>query len=221
MKQQSTIQLFGKPQETYYLLGLLGVFVSIVFLGILSLDGKYALIDLVINFLTAITIVYVFNVVKAFITDKVEYTYYHYYLLILASIIVINWWINNPVLQYLDVAVICLSIIGAVGRIGCYHSGCCHGKLIDRGDGNEPLFFPVQLIESGLHTINAIIGICLIIRSVEFGLITQLLVGNYAIGRFLLEFKRGDKRPFLWGYSEAQWTSFFLILILITYNIFL
>ena len=66
MKQQPTVQLFGKPKETYYFLGLTGVLMSVVFLAFLSLDGKYYLIDLVINFLTAITIVYAFNVVRAF-----------------------------------------------------------------------------------------------------------------------------------------------------------
>ncbi len=110
-----------------------------------------------------------------------------------------------PALKMLDIAAIGGTIVHGLGKIGCFMSGCCHGKVCNNAFGvvfshpetnaepiNTPLY-PVQLIDS-LMILS--IGILLIFlkRNKKFdGQLLLLYAILYGIGRFFTEFLRGDE----------------------------
>lgn len=90
------------------------------------------------------------------------------------------------------------------GRIGCYIAECCGGI-----NG-----FPIQLVESGMN-----FGIFLLLYILQNlqkmkGKTFFLYLLSYGIGRFILEFFRGDaERGFIWFFSVSQWISAGLIVV--------
>lgn len=131
-----------------------------------------------------------------------------------------------PTLPMLDVMAIVTCIVHGFGRIGCFMSGCCHGKPTDSFLSviftnpvcqaeplNTPLH-PTQLYESGF--IFALMGALLLLRrnkKFDGQLFLSYLIA-YSIGRSLLEFLRGDEER---GYiiqdilSHSQFISIIVI----------
>jgi phosphatidylglycerol:prolipoprotein diacylglycerol transferase len=107
-----------------------------------------------------------------------------------------------------DYFAVALPLGHAIGRVGCWFAGCCHGR-----DGH-----PVQLYEST--------GLALIawscaqaVARVESGALPQgsafrLYLGLYGVLRLLLDPLRGDGRPerFL-GLSHQQGIALLLIVV--------
>ena len=109
-----------------------------------------------------------------------------------------------PALKMLDIAAIGGTIVHGLGKIGCFMSGCCHGKVCDAAFGvvfshpetnaepiNMPLY-PVQLIDSiMILSIGALL--LFLNRDKKFdGQLLLLYAILYGIGRFFTEFIRGD-----------------------------
>jgi len=135
--------------------------------------------------------------------------------------------LHQPVLPYLDVTIAGAGIFHAFGRIGCLFAGCCFGRPFplgvrygqvhaDMGFPSELVgvrLFPVQLLES--LWILCLVGLTsvLILRHSAPGLAVAVYISGYAVGRFVFEFARGDvERPYLAGFSHAQWISWLLTL---------
>ena len=109
-----------------------------------------------------------------------------------------------PALKMLDVTAIGGTIVHGFGKIGCFLSGCCHGKVCDAAYGivfsnpdtnaeplNTPLY-PVQLMDAAM-----LFGICALLifmkkRKQFDGQLLLIYAILYGIGRFLTEFLRGD-----------------------------
>jgi phosphatidylglycerol:prolipoprotein diacylglycerol transferase len=95
----------------------------------------------------------------------------------------------------------------AVGRVGCYLTGCCHGfKMHDGG------FFPVQLLESFV-----LLLLFLYLhqkRKQSTSAIIMTYFFSYALLRFFLEFFRDDQiRGHIGFLSTSQWISVVIILM--------
>lgn len=133
---------------------------------------------------------------------------------------------NIPTMPMLDVMAIVTCLVHGFGRIGCFMSGCCHGKPTDSFLSvvftnpvcqaeplNTPLH-PTQLYESGF--IFTLMGALLLIkRNKKFdGQLFLIYLIVYSIGRSLLEFLRGDEAR---GYviqdilSHSQFISIIVI----------
>jgi phosphatidylglycerol:prolipoprotein diacylglycerol transferase len=119
----------------------------------------------------------------------------------------------------------------AIGRLGCFAAGCDYGKpsdlpwrVIFRNPaatqlGGVPLgvpLHPCQLYESFYE-----FGVFLLLMYLSRkphrpgGLIWTFAV-LYSVGRFFLEFLRGDADRGFWGpLSTSQWLSAFLLLLLL------
>ena len=106
-------------------------------------------------------------------------------------------------------------VIGhAVGRMGCYFSGCCYGKVISSSHFLYPLFrrHPTQLYEAlflfllfEFMFIKGKLGI-------SFSDLNLYLV-SYGAFRFIIEFLRDDYRgKYLLGLSPSQWISLLMIM---------
>ena len=107
------------------------------------------------------------------------------------------------------------------GRISCFLTGCCHGQVSERfgiaftnstSAENGIPYFPIQLVCSFCNLL-----LFLFVRAYEKKhhregkALTAYLV-PYAVGRFIIEFFRGDEiRGIYFGLSTSQWISLFIL----------
>jgi phosphatidylglycerol:prolipoprotein diacylglycerol transferase len=117
-----------------------------------------------------------------------------------------------------------LALAHAVGRVGCFLNGCCFGSFCElpiaviytnpqsAAPLNTPLY-PVQILEAAMLII---ICICLIFVNNRMLLKkpfwkfdgVSFYLFSYGLGRFFLEFLRGDLHRGYWGpLSTSQWIS--------------
>ena len=115
-----------------------------------------------------------------------------------------------------------IPLFHAFGRIGCFLTGCCHGRECDtlgiafRDSLSAPNgipFFPIQLVCSLCNLL-----LCAAVAAYEKkrhaeGKALRFYLIIYAVGRFVIEFFRGDEvRGFLLGLSTSQWISVGILL---------
>jgi len=75
---------------------------------------------------------------------------------------------------------------------------------------------PIQIVESIWVLVSVAVGTSMIRRGSAPGEAFAWYVIVYDVGRFSFEFVRGDTgRPYAGGFSEAQWTSALLMLIVV------
>jgi phosphatidylglycerol:prolipoprotein diacylglycerol transferase len=110
------------------------------------------------------------------------------------------------------------------GRIGCLLAGCCYGLETNSSLGiifhdshvapNEVRLIPTQLISSGLDFLNFIVLLAIAKRKKADGQVAGFYLIFYSIGRFVLEFFRGDLiRGSVGSLSTSQFISIFLMVI--------
>ena len=123
-----------------------------------------------------------------------------------------------------DIAACCMPLAHAIGRIGCFFAGCCHGAETNAWYGVQmhtlegvKTVVPVQLFEAAfLFLLSAILLWCFIKKPNAFPLMPTYC-GCYGIWRFTLEFFRGDYR----GNSPIEFLSpsQFIALLLLIFSI--
>jgi hypothetical protein len=160
------------------------------------------------------------------ITGEEQLIYYHHMIAIMIMAAVFLRFLNQPVFPYLDVTILGIGIFLVCGRFGCVMVGCCHGRphrwgVCYRQEHADAGFshylvgvrlFPIQVFEALLVLCTVLFGTILVIHRQPPGTALACYVIIYGLGRFCLEFMRGDPgRSYLWGFSEAQWTSLVLM----------
>ncbi len=126
----------------------------------------------------------------------------------------------------LDISACCIPLAHAIGRIGCFFAGCCHGAKTDEWFGVNMLtrngwekVVPVQLFESAfLILLSTFLLWVFLERKIKLPLMPTYCF-TYGIWRFLIEFARDDYRgnsplSFL---TPSQFISVLLIIISIVY----
>lgn len=124
-----------------------------------------------------------------------------------------------------DLTVPALAFAQGVGRIGCYLAGCCYGMEVPEGTAcaitftnsayapnNVPLF-PAQLVSSALNFIH--FGILMLLsKKLKYkGQVGGFYLVFYSIGRFILEFFRGDIiRGNVGEFTTSQFIAIFTFL---------
>lgn len=119
-----------------------------------------------------------------------------------------------------DIFAVSVPLGHAMGRVGCFFSGCCYGIAYDGPlaytyteaiDPNTPIgvpLLPVQLIESACLLCLYIALEVIFATTKKCGLCLLVYAAAYSVIRFTLEFFRGDVvRGFLFGLSTSQWIS--------------
>jgi len=150
------------------------------------------------------------------------FTFYGGFLsgLIFFCMLFLYFFNKKNLLQALDAGVIPLIVAQAIGRVGCYFSGCCYGKAIKTTNFFTNFFdrHPTQLYESAFLICILII---IYLKNKYKVLILNIYVYIFCYGffRFFIEFLRDDYRGvYLLNLSPSQWISTFLVLFcLLTY----
>jgi len=128
------------------------------------------------------------------------------------------------ILKYVDNAFPSVAIGQGFGRIGCFLAGCCYGKECNGpfcitftnshfAPNNVPLI-PTQLIMSACDFLLAFGLIFLYNRKLNKpGQTAALYLVFYSIGRFLIEYLRGDlDRGNVGIFSTSQFISIFTVI---------
>lgn len=126
-----------------------------------------------------------------------------------------------------DTAADCLApaiaLFHGFARIGCFMAGCCYGVEWEHGitftssiveSANGVPRIPVQLIEAGFEFLLAgLLWFLLLKVPKSKGRLLPLYLLIYSVGRFILEFWRGDEyRGFIFGLSTSQFISIFVFI---------
>lgn len=123
-------------------------------------------------------------------------------------------------LEYADLVLPAVALAQGFGRLGCFLAGCCYGRETaskfavvfhnsDFAPNGIPLI-PTQLISSALDFLNFFVLLWLSGRKKNNGEITALYLLFYSLGRFCLEFLRGDlARGSVGTLSTSQFISLF------------
>lgn len=128
---------------------------------------------------------------------------------------------------YSDMSAPVIPLFHTFGRIGCFLGGCCYGVPSECGfifthspaEGvNGVRRFPIQLVESAFCLLLFLLLWYLLEKGRLKNRLLCLYLTCYPIGRFILEFWRGDEyRGRLWGLSTSQWISVLLVVTVSAY----
>jgi phosphatidylglycerol:prolipoprotein diacylglycerol transferase len=96
----------------------------------------------------------------------------------------------------------------ALGRVGCFLGGCCHGKPVAQGGALSSLGLathPAQLYEAALDFTVAATLFAIRKQPRAPGLLFRYYLLAYAAIRFVMDFFRGDEKQLFGPFSYAQW----------------
>ena len=131
-----------------------------------------------------------------------------------------------------DIAACVVPLAHAIGRIGCFFAGCCHGQETDAWYGVEMLtkngwvkVVPVQLLEAAflLFLAAALFYLLFVLKirkkdgngSSRRVPLLAVYAAAYGVWRFFIEYARGDERgaTFVSFLSPSQLTAILLIAV--------
>lgn len=127
-------------------------------------------------------------------------------------------------LKYFDLVMPAVALAQGFGRIGCFLAGCCYGLQMespisivfthsDFAPNGVPLL-PTQLISSGLDFLHCLILLYAAKKCKHDGQVSALYLIFYSIGRFGLEYLRGDLiRGTVGTLSTSQFISLFVLIV--------
>ncbi len=125
-------------------------------------------------------------------------------------------------LKYLDCAIPAIALAQGFGRIGCLLAGCCYGVPADgwlsitftnsQFAPNGVALFPTQILSSLYDFLNFAVLYLVCRRSKRDGCTASVYLMTYGVGRFIIEFFRGDLiRGKVGVLSVSQFISVFVI----------
>jgi phosphatidylglycerol:prolipoprotein diacylglycerol transferase len=130
---------------------------------------------------------------------------------------------NVLFLQYFDLMIPSVAIAQGFGRIGCFLAGCCYGRETDSFIGiafynssiapNGIKLIPTQLFSSAGDFLIAIVLLMYAKKSRRIARVGALYLILYSLGRFIIEFFRGDYRGSIGFLSTSQFISLISLVI--------
>jgi phosphatidylglycerol:prolipoprotein diacylglycerol transferase len=126
-------------------------------------------------------------------------------------------------MEYFDLVMPQIALAQGIGRIGCFLAGCCYGKETDSRLSlvfHESEYAPngVRLIPTQLYSAAFDIGLFAALLLIDRkkkadGQVAGAYLVLYSVGRFLIEFFRGDlERGTIGVLSTSQFIAIFLFL---------
>jgi hypothetical protein len=221
------IRVLGRNWSSFKLCGLIAVVCAVALCALLITKVGLSLWVLARIVLAVMLTFLGLAMATKLMTGIEKLTYYHHLVAVLVVVSILLRLSRLPILPYLDITILGMGTLTIIGRVGCLMAGCCHGRPHRWGVryrdthvavGFPPHFvgvnlLPVQAFES-LWALGAVaVGSTLVYGGSEPGETLSCYLLAYAVGRFVLEFFRGDgARSYFWGFSEAQWISLFVVL---------
>jgi len=123
---------------------------------------------------------------------------------------------HMPLRKIMDIMTPFALLFDGIARFGCLFAGCCYGVRVSWGIKIHGVTrFPSPLFESALCIV--VLALLLIWRPERKrpGILLPLYLAAYSIGRFFLEFYRGDiSRGSFLMFSTSQWIALLVLLAL-------
>lgn len=235
------IDFFGFKVSSYYLLVILGLLCAIIlsiirskskFFTTKSEDVFYAVLS---AFLGAVSGAKIFQILGFIVRDghSTEFwtienwtrifmgTGVFYGGLIGGSIAVLIYVRKKALIfqEVSDIMIPAVLLFNVFGRIGCYCAGCCYGikntfginlfDIINSPNGES--LVPVQLFEAMFNCIILILIVTIKPERKIKGILLPLYIIIHSVGRFVLEYFRGDVNRGVYILSTSQWISLCLL----------
>lgn len=134
-------------------------------------------------------------------------------------------WNKLQTWKFFDISLAAVALAQGFGRIGCFFAGCCYGAPTDSWIGiafthsdfapNGVKMIPTQLISSALDFLLCA-GLIWYHKNKQKndGEVTGMYLICYSLGRFVLEFFRGDaERGSVGMVSTSQFIGLFTLLV--------
>lgn len=220
------IHIFNRSWCAYQVCGYTGLSLAILLaMTLIAFIGLSAWVMMGIIVMAILTFLGLAMATKI-ITGEEQLIYYHHEIAIMFMAVLLLKITKQPMLPYLDIAILGIGTFLACGRVGCLMVGCCHGRPhrwgvryrkehADAGFTRHYVgirLFPIQAVESIWVLMLVIVGCIIVLGKQAPGEAMAWYVITYDFGRFCFEFLRGDPdRPYYWGISEAQWISVVLM----------
>ncbi len=210
-----------KRYSGYLLFGMAGILLGFIVVFLLSSQAGLRFYTLIMLFISIAGFLLLGLIIRI-LSGSEDHTMLRSFVFITLLQVVAAKLFDQPLWIILDLFAIGYAIAVGIGRIGCHSVGCCHGKPVSKGilytkkytvkglSGSYTgiALFPVQLTESAGLLILSVFSIHVSLHYTPGNAFLVFLYG-YGCLRFVLEFYRGDKdRPYLFSFSEAQWTIF-------------
>ncbi len=217
--------LFGRSWSAFNVCGYAGLAVGVALVMVLA--EYQGLSNWVMGAVVVIDVLTFLGLAMAtkIVTGEERLIFFHHWIAILASTAGLLWVLGESILPYLEVAILGCGLVQACGRVGCLMAGCCHGVPhrwgVCYGERHAATgftrhyvgirLFPVQAFEAVWLFFLVVAGTIVVLIGQRPGTVAVSYAVAYVMGRFVLEFKRGDPaRRYMLGFSEAQWTSVLL-----------
>ncbi|MBS1912837.1 MAG: prolipoprotein diacylglyceryl transferase [Bacteroidetes bacterium] len=220
------MRLLGRDLPAFHLCAVAGLVAGLALVTALAL--RLGLAPLVEAGLAAIAVALflVYAMMHKMITGQESLVHYRALLMVIAGVASAAWFAGLPVLRFMDITILGVGTFAAFGRVGCLMVGCCHGRPGRHGiryrEEHARSGFPRSFVGVPLLPVQAVEAVAL--AAIVAGGCTILLGGArpgsalvwyfvaYGTLRFCLEFLRGDAdRPYMLGFSEAQWTAVLVV----------
>ncbi|SCY82456.1 prolipoprotein diacylglyceryl transferase family protein [Desulfoluna spongiiphila] len=226
-----TLTVWGRDMPSFHGFGAVGVVAAFLFAMRLSLSlGLSPGAVLFLMGLAAFTF-WAHSLAVKILPLKEGFVYLRHVVTLVPALLLSGMalGLRSP-LAYTEVIMLAIGLLQAIGRFGCFMAGCCHGRPhrwgICYGGGHvatgfpaylkQVRLFPVQPVEAiwGLLCVAAGSGLLLAGYPAGSGLSSYLVL--YGLGRFFLEFYRGDAaRAYLGPLSEAQAFSLLFMFVVL------
>jgi len=222
------IHLFHHRWLAFKLCGYIGLTFAVLLAMSLIIYQHLSPLIMIAIILAAVATFFGLAMLTKIITGEEQLIYYHHEIAVMLVTSGLLLLLHQPVLPYLDVTILGIGAFLACGRVGCLMVGCCHGRPHRWGvcyreehaaAGFTPYYvgvrlFPIQGVESLWAFCIVSVGCGFILSGSPAGTVLTWYVVAYDSARFCFEFARGDpERHYLWGFSEAQWISLGLMIV--------
>ncbi|MCI0397887.1 MAG: prolipoprotein diacylglyceryl transferase [Chloroflexi bacterium] len=216
------VHLFHLTRSAFLIFGYVGLALAVLVSMLLVMFQGLSIWIMLAIVVTAVATFLALVMLTKIITGEEYIVCYHQQIAVTLVTAGLLGLLHQPILPYLDATMLGVGLFIACGRVGCLMVGCCHGRPHSWGvcyrqehaDAGFPAYlagvrlFPIQAVESGWLFASVVVGSFLVLAGRLPGEALAWYALAYSGGRFCVEFFRGDAvRLYLWGFSEAQWTS--------------
>jgi hypothetical protein len=229
------VGFLGRKESAFLACGKVGLVLAIA-LGVwlTSHQGLSLIVILTLSGTSVLALLGQSLVMKV-LTGTEQLVYYRHEIAIVTVAAITLLVLDQPIWPYLDITILAVGTFLVCGRVGCLMVGCCHGRPHAWGPKYSAAhvaagftrhyagirLFPIQILESLWVLVIVVVGVTMVLGGSRPGEAFAWYVIAYDIGRFGFEFARGDPdRPYIGGFSEAQWTSVLLMVAILIAEVY-